>query len=284
MGKEGYLPSLRESRTRLSALLDSIGNGSTDATGLVGTYRALLSELDSIIALLQPSEGESDLSSLKAIDTTLDEEGKRLLEKELSSAISDMQNDASDAILFLEGLSLLAESNHKFFGGETEYQNNLIVDQHAKRDELLDRNRELEGGLIENARLLDSVDNDIAKALKRIDELKVTTKVDLPKGTSLSDFTDESISHKRLDDLNRLVSALDASPLKVLEEGDNHIVYEYTLGNTRSTLRVTDSSNGLQFTLDPMEAKAYAYLKERLDGCKSRIQIAAVLQEALTLP
>nr|BAN64347.1 hypothetical protein BEWA_026280 [Babesia bovis] len=284
MGKEGYLPSLRESRTRLSALLDSIGNGSTDATGLVGTYRALLSELDSIIALLQPCEGESDLSSLKAIDTTLDEEGKRLLEKELSSAITDMQNDASDAILFLEGLSLLAESNHKFFGGETEYQNNLIVDQHAKRDELLDRNRELEKGLIENASLLDSVDNDIAKALKRIDELKVTTKVDLPKGTSLSDFTDESISHKRLDDLNRLVSALDASPLKVLEEGDNHIVYEYTLGNTRSTLRVTDSSNGLQFTLDPMEAKAYAYLKERLDGCKSRIQIAAVLQEALTLP
>ncbi|GFE55183.1 hypothetical protein BaOVIS_025870 [Babesia ovis] len=220
----------------------------------------------------------------EALDSSLDEDGRNSIDAEVAAAIVELQQEACDAVMFLEGVAQLAESSHAFINGDPEHRNSLVVQQNSLRNHLIARQKELDATLLDNASNLDHLDTNIAAALARIRQLRTASKSSNHNTGHSSAYVDDETAHQRSIEATRLLSAMETSPLKVIEEGPDYIVYEYTLGDTTTRLRVGDDRGEMHFLLEPMDPKAHAYLKQHLHGCKSRSQIAAVMQEALTLP
>lgn len=219
--------------------------------------------------------------------------------------LDELQREATNAIMFLEDVDATIGSTYTFLANDTAGQHGLLVSQKSEHDKLLAKKQELEATAGDDKVQLKRLDNDIAlcsRDVERLEEQAGRSAECLRKLPSVSasdicsDSTFELTSQRwvtmfhglascSISSASHLISALQASPLKVIDEGSDYIVYEYTLGGSRNTVRVRDSgSGGLSFHLEPSNPKAEKYLMEHLRDCKSRIQITAILQESLSLP
>ncbi|GIX63386.1 cystathionine gamma-lyase, putative [Babesia caballi] len=292
MNDEPSILTLGHSRKRLCDLLSAAGDVE-DPTGVIGACRDLIVAIDGICQFLEPIHHEKEPQFVKACDSLI--ESSQAIEKDsdLESLLSKLQHEANEAILFLENVDLTVTGTQAFVGRDDAGQKGLLVSQRALRDELIASNAATDETTNETAARLASTDEELASLESEYRRLRKSCVA--PGDESCNSPCDSepqrsvvrflNTTRCRTADASRLLSALDASPLKVVEEGADYIVYEYTLGESRTTLRVRDGgSAGLSLHLDPMDARAHAYLVEHLRSCKSRIQIAAVLQEALSLP
>ncbi|GBE61075.1 cystathionine gamma-lyase, putative [Babesia ovata] len=283
-----HAAALSQARRRLNELLDGLVDVD-DSTGLVTHCRDLVASLDDIIGYLSSGSPEDEEPFEKAyVSAAGDDENA-----ELEDVLSELHREAHEAIVFLENVDLTAGGTISFLREDDPGRIRLLASQRSLRDSLSEKQSSLVTTIEDNESQLKQLDRDIATASAEAEQLgEATGNGDIranktPYSPEVEINNDLSLEKAitRSTTASLLIAALDASPLKVIEEGADYIVYEYTLEGSRRTLRVQDvGSNGLSFILDPTDAKAHAYLMEHLQGCKSRIQIAAVLQEALSLP
>lgn len=292
MEEHPQVTALNISRQRLCDLLQIRGDAD-DSSSLITTCRTLVETIDEVMSLLKPSSHENSSEFAKTYDSFIANNRDAGLESDLANMLDELQREATNAIMFLEDVDATIGSTYTFLANDTAGQHGLLVSQKSEHDKLLAKKQELEATAGDDKVQLKRLDNDIAlcsRDVERLEEQAGRSAECLRKlpSVSASDICSDStfeLTSQRISSASHLISALQASPLKVIDEGSDYIVYEYTLGGSRNTVRVRDSgSGGLSFHLEPSNPKAEKYLMEHLRDCKSRIQITAILQESLSLP
>ncbi|KAK1444026.1 hypothetical protein BgAZ_209020 [Babesia gibsoni] len=254
--------------------------------------RSLLEAIDDVIKLVQPSEHEDGVELTKAYECLMSQNRDSGQEADLAALLEELQREAVETIMFLEDVTDTVKSTCTFLGKDAAGQSGCLVSQKQEIDKLTVTKNAINDALCANAKKLEQLDEEIfscTKEVKRMEEQvgNYVNKMMKSSHIKMPQNCDESTIETvllRASDASSLMSALRVSPLKVIEEGADYIQYEYALGGSRTVVRIHDKGHaGLTFNIEPDNQHAQRYLKSHLLNCKSRIQIAAVLQEALSL-
>lgn len=277
---------------RLKELLKQMGHG-TDHRSLLASCRAVIEPLDDVIKLITPPEHENIPEFVKKYESLIACTRDILQESDIDRRLVELQREGVDTIMFLEELVTTVKSTFEFLNEDSAARNSLLLSQRFEQADLIATRDTTNKAIHDNHLTMQNMDAKIHSYEKVINDLDKLVEQSLAPMTRLSslmageigDVTSSEETSQRVADTSCLMHAQKVSPLRVLEEGYDHISYEYTVSGSRHIIRLRDSSSkGFSFTVVPVNSKVQSYLEQHLYNCKSRVEIAAILQEAFNLP
>ncbi|KAK2195248.1 hypothetical protein BdWA1_002921 [Babesia duncani] len=267
--------------------------GSEHPAEIVKIASDLSQHIHDTIAFFQLCNVDNAVAAVKSYEENVQANPNAHAQTQLEHSISQLQVEAEKAVGFLDYADLLLKCTRALLFSDPRSQNKILISHRDQLNRLIKDKAALQDAIDKQRQHLEILDNEIALHEAKLKEMEMYLSSKLnelqrnkcTRGLNLTQEGSLQVISQRLENCNMLLEALNASPLTLIENSDNKIVYRYTSENNEShdiTISECQRRN-LKCTIEPEAPEAQEYISRHLKDCKTRIDIAAIVQEGFSI-
>ncbi|AFZ79779.1 hypothetical protein BEWA_026280 [Theileria equi strain WA] len=235
---------------------------------LYETSREIVETVDGILQFLQPCFMDNADISVKCYEDCVYKNRDIEAENEMANLLLDMQNEANDAVTFLDNISITLDSVDAEKMNHTELPS--ILREKEKLTALESEKAALEVILQEQKLKIEELGREFDKVSQECQHNTIDWNVE----DNMEDVEKRTLIYKTL------INAASTIPFKILERTQSSVTYEFRFNGEPLFVNVRDD---LTVSLNPQNSLISDYIEGKRNGIKTLEEIVALIQEAIAL-